>query len=159
VTTRQAPLLAGVGALALVVGVALGVAALDGTGPAGGVVENGSSPAATASPAAGAAVPAVPTTHRRVSGCPEADALLAAYTVGQAGDERSTVVPGSIHCAGPYVAAEVRDPSLPDQLNVLFSSSPPRRLRSGTGPVCEVGSGEGGLPPITASQGAVLDCA
>ncbi|MCD2187860.1 hypothetical protein [Actinomycetospora soli] len=133
--------------VALAAGVVLGLSATS-------VPANSVGSVAPSSP-----VPAPPTTTSRAGACVDAGALVPAYSAGQAGDARSTVEPGSIRCAGPYATAKIDDPSLPDTLNVLFSVAPLRRLRSGTGPVCEVGSSEGGLPPVTASQGDVLGCA
>lgn len=139
-----------VAGLAVVAGIVLGLEVLPATSSAV------TTPTAAAPTGLGAGIP---TTTPAPEGCPDAAALLTAYVAGQGGDSRSVLVPGSVRCAGPYVAADVRDPSLPDQLNVLFSVSPIRKLRSGTGPVCEVGSGEGGLPPVSAAQGDVLNCA
>lgn len=142
--------------VALVAGVVLGVSltsvppvSVGAVGPPGAIGTT-VAPSTTTRNAAAAS---------RTGACVDAAALVPAYAAGQSGDARSTVRPGSIRCAGPYATADIDDPSLPDQLNVLFSISPLRRLRSGTGPVCEVGSGEGGLAPVTAAEGAVLGCA
>jgi hypothetical protein len=100
-----------------------------------------------------------PSTTTRSRTCIDVGALVPAYTAFQGGDSRSTVRPGSVRCAGSYAVAKIDDPSLPDPLSVLFAVSPVRALREGTGPICEVGSGEGGLPAITVAQGTVLNCA
>ena len=152
---------AAVAGLAVVAGVVLGLAVTSSPADPAGPVASASSTV----PAPSGATPRSPTvadaapSSRRVGGCVDATALVPAYAADQAGDARSVVVPGSVRCAGQYATAKVSDPSLPDQLNVLFAVSPLRKLREGTGPVCEVGSGEGGLPTITAAQGEVLNCA
>lgn len=141
--------------VALVAGVVLGVSLMSVPPVSVGAVGPPGTVAANAPPRSATTTAAMP----RGGVCADAAALVSAYAANQTGDARSTVRPGSIRCAGPYATAKIEDPSLPDTLNVLFAASPLRRLRSGTGPVCEVGSGEGGLAPVTAEQGDVLGCA